>query len=109
MNKFRHFYIDIYGINLYFIKCKKDYFVKKFRAEFKTDVCASGCASFCFVEKRKQDVGVIWIESYEQLHHEVFHAVAWIMRDIGMAMTEPSEEAYAYLMDYIVRLIRKRK
>lgn len=108
MNKWRHFYIDIYGVNLYFIKCTRGKFVKKTLEEFNKVVSSetSRTGGFCEVCGCS---GVIWIEEWEVLHHEVFHATCWIMRTAGISLTGETEDAYAYLADYIVRLIKKRK
>lgn len=37
------------------------------------------------------------------LAHETFHATVSILRRVGMSLTEESEEAYAYLNDFITR------
>jgi hypothetical protein len=108
MNKFRHFYIDIYGLNLYFIKCEKHYFIKKTLIEFNKIVPPdiNGSGAFCGI---CECTGVIWVDDWEILHHEVFHAVCWIMRIAGIPLSGDTEDAYAYLMDYLLRRIRKRK
>lgn len=46
--------------------------------------------------------------SHSTLAHEIFHAVDFIMRDIGMKLTEHSHEAYAYLVGYLTEQIYKR-
>jgi hypothetical protein len=33
--------------------------------------------------------------------HEIFHAVDFVMNDIGMKLTEESDEAYAYFVQYL--------
>lgn len=40
--------------------------------------------------------------------HESLHLTAQIMREIGMPLTIDSEEAYAYLIEYISNVIRKK-
>lgn len=39
--------------------------------------------------------------------HEAFHAVFMILHDAGMVPSTDSEEAYAYLIDYVVSNIHK--
>lgn len=40
--------------------------------------------------------------------HEVFHAVVYIMSRIGMKLKPCSDEAYAYLIDYMTQEIYNR-
>lgn len=40
--------------------------------------------------------------------HEVFHVVSKTLRNKGMTLVPESEEAYAYLLDYIVEQILER-
>lgn len=47
-------------------------------------------------------------EWYGHLSHEIFHAVEFIMERIGMKLTVDSDEAYAYLIDYITKEIYKQ-
>jgi len=39
--------------------------------------------------------------------HEAFHAAFMSLHDAGLAVTDDSQEAYAYLIDYIVSQIHK--
>lgn len=39
------------------------------------------------------------------INHEVFHVVHGILRDVGMVLTDESQEAYAYLNGYINKKI----
>lgn len=41
--------------------------------------------------------------------HEAFHAACFILNHIGMQLTRESEEAYAYLIGYLVDEIHKAK
>jgi hypothetical protein len=45
--------------------------------------------------------------SFGHLHHEVFHAVSFILHRIGLPHTLESEEAYAYLIQYLTEQIYK--
>lgn len=40
---------------------------------------------------------------YAVLAHEIFHAVDFIMRRIGITLSSDSDEAYAYLIGYVTR------
>jgi hypothetical protein len=41
----------------------------------------------------------------ELIAHEAFHATAYIMRHVGIRFSKSSEEAYAYLLEYIIENI----
>lgn len=41
--------------------------------------------------------------TYGVLAHEIFHAVDFIMRRIGITLSSDSDEAYTYLMGYVTR------
>lgn len=40
---------------------------------------------------------------YSVLQHEIFHAVSFTLRSVGINLTEDTEEAYAYLIDYLTK------
>lgn len=42
------------------------------------------------------------------LHHELFHAVCFILTDIGMKLTEDSVESYSYLIGHLTEQIYKQ-
>lgn len=44
-------------------------------------------------------------DSMATLAHEVFHAVSFILRGVGIEHTSDTEEAYAYAYDYLFRNI----
>lgn len=44
----------------------------------------------------------------DTIAHEVFHLTARIMRYIGCPLTEETEEPYAYLQDYLTRVIKNK-
>lgn len=48
-------------------------------------------------------------KDYGNLQHEIFHAVTFVMDRIGMKLVvEESDEAYAYLIDYLTVEIYKK-
>ena len=64
------------------------------------------------VINQEQGIFFIWMPSKPTtaedigfLAHEVFHAVAEIMRTIGVTFSENSEEIYAYTVGYLMHKI----
>lgn len=48
----------------------------------------------------------VYNEDYATLQHEIFHAVSFILNDIGMKLViNESDEAYAYLIGYLTKEI----
>lgn len=45
-------------------------------------------------------------DMFETVAHESFHMTKKVMDIVGCKLTESSEEAYAYLLSYIIRKIR---
>jgi hypothetical protein len=43
----------------------------------------------------------VWVKDMSHLLHECFHVVVWIMGNKGCKLTDDSDEAYAYLLEYI--------
>lgn len=50
----------------------------------------------------------ITVTDYGILQHEIFHAIDQILKYIGMTLSDDSDEAYAYLIEYVTREIYKR-
>jgi len=46
-----------------------------------------------------------WIDTTKLVVHECFHLTSYIMRRVGMPLTEESEEAFTYLQEELVRKI----
>jgi len=46
--------------------------------------------------------------SHGTLAHEIFHAIDFVLRDVGMVLSEQSYEAYAYLIGYLTKEIYKK-
>ena len=109
MRKFRHLWIDIYETNVYFIKCSRsvrDIQIKKLCGNIPkiSDTCDA------HTYRHTWDAGrgyVIWVTSWRDLTHELLHCVHWILDDVGMSLTDASEEAYAYLIGYLDNQFRK--
>jgi hypothetical protein len=45
------------------------------------------------------------VPSPGELAHECFHAVSYILRNISINLNDTSEEAYAYLLEYLIEKI----
>lgn len=45
---------------------------------------------------------------YGYLAHEIFHAVEFVMERIGMKLSNKSNEAYTYLVQYLTKEIYKK-
>lgn len=45
------------------------------------------------------------LRDHGTLAHEIFHIAYFILNKSGMPLTEDSEEAYAYLIDYLTKII----
>jgi len=61
------------------------------------------------IERDSKEVHIIWVESFEwyiweqsMLLHEIYHLVNAVMREIGMKLSEDSEEAYAYYLQSLM-------
>ncbi len=110
MRKWRHIYVELYQLNIYFIKCSSDYYQRKVAVEFDCKPPSMSCdvtGRFAVFQKKNIDVGVVWVKDWKWLAHELFHATHWIAQDRGLYLTDESEEAYAYLISYLDRKIRK--
>ena len=46
-------------------------------------------------------------QTFSILSHEIFHFATALMEKVGMKLTEESEEAYAYLIQFITKSILK--
>ena len=47
-------------------------------------------------------------QQYGTLAHEIFHAVDFIFKRIGITLSEDSDEAYAYMIGYLTEEIYKK-
>lgn len=108
MRKFRHAYIDLYRANFYFIKCSAKYYRDLAKEEFECNVVKpDGGGRFDVFEKEGCEIGVIWINEWKHLSHEIFHAAHWLLQSRGLWLTDASEEAYSYLIEYLDNKFRE--
>ncbi len=107
MKKFRYLYIEMYGINIYFIRCPRTLYKKRVKYEFgqESPVKQSSVEGTFEVYVRKDlPIGVIWLSGKSDighLVHECLHCVHFFFEDKGLFLSGNSEESYAYLIQHI--------
>lgn len=83
-------------------------FDKKYKSLKSAPTRVGQCWSFATGDQ------LIWFNSHHNritittITHEIFHAVCGILRDIGISLTNESEEIFSYLNDYILEYILGR-
>ena len=62
----------------------------------------------------KNGAGVLWIKKFDGsvywhwvLNHEIFHIVYQTIKHVGIKLSDSSEEAFTYLMEYLTKQILK--
>ena len=108
-----HIYDPIYKQNYYYFCCKshKDYqriARLKFKIEFKDKTNTDG--AFNVFEHGGIEVCFIWTKGrkVELIAHEISHAVSYVLRQKGLPLSDDTEEAYAYLTQFLMnQIIRK--
>ena len=109
MKKFRHIFVELYGFNLYYIKCDRSQYDKRVKYEFNEKAPfkqVSTYGTFEVYTKGAQAIGVLWLSEkakIDHLLHECFHAVHYFLDDYGFNLSNNSEEAYAYLLQYLFK------
>jgi len=113
--KILHIYEPLYQANFYYIPANsyKEYariIDKQLKIKSIFSDKTSG-AGFEVYEKDNTDVGFIWAPKgkWDLISHECFHASHWLMANRGLKLTDDSEEAYAYLLQFIVGQIKDSK
>ena len=63
-----------------------------------------------FIHCGKPRVTILWLKrlvpepaSIATATHEIFHATAWVMERVGVVYDEKSDEAFAYLMEHLMK------
>ena len=111
--KFRHIWIGVYGVNIYWVVCDRANYEKLAKSEFGESPPKLKDGRFEVYVKAKEEICVIWLKkgkaNHPELCHEAFHAAHWILQRAGCWLTDSSEEAYAYLIQYIFKEIAKKK
>lgn len=98
------FKIPIYGYKVLLAIVEDiDEYCEDLKLEIKSDKCK---AIIIAIENK-----FILVFQKDRLHenlivHESFHLTAQVMRLIGCSLTDESEEAYAYLQEWIYKTVR---
>jgi hypothetical protein len=83
------------------------------KKEFDEDVTSEKKGGkFEVYHKKGYDICVIWLPykvPMSIIAHECLHAVHYILMKKGLWLTDSSEEAYAYLLQFIMKNILKEK
>jgi len=102
VRKWRHTYCETYRQNFYFIKCEPQQYVRLVKRTFDVDIDApTGGGRFQVFYLDSIPIATIWIKEWHHLPHEVFHAVYWALSYRGLWLSDGSEEAYAYMIEYL--------
>ena len=106
--EFKHIWIEWLEVNVYWIQCSREQWVKKLHDYFGVswNHDDSECGNFSTYRKNGTNVGVIWFTNKEQsLAHECFHAVCWILAQRDIEFNQATEEVYAYMLQYLIKNI----
>jgi hypothetical protein len=99
-----YYYFDVKTIetyhNLTLSIFKVPHEVKKTKQDGKFEVYISEGVPIC----------CIWVKDKlpEIIAHECFHAVHWVLKEKGIILSDDSEEAYAYLIQFLMANILGR-
>ena len=112
----------IYRNNFALLCCPANQAADRLRLVLPEDVCAECDPIFkelnCegrFICTRYDTSGlfvVFWLKSSADVPvivHEAFHAVWYFLRDKGLKLSEDSEEAYTYMLEWLMREILTRR
>ncbi len=110
MRNFKHMYIELYKHNIYYALCSGNRYINRVKDEFGTIVLniEHSVGRFRVYYKDNDPIGVIWVRDKKDIcsiAHECFHAACWILADRGISLTDESEEAYAYLQQFLLKKI----
>ncbi len=112
MTKIKYIWVPSYQANIWWFRGTRKQYATLIRREFKREAPEPARTVSGTVEEyltRRQTVYMIWLKNHvvHVLAHECFHATYHVLRDRGVYLTDGSEEAFAYLMDFLIREIRK--
>jgi len=114
---FKHIFIEVYGVNVYHVCCTREEYDLKIKDEFEMQAPEKSSeirGTFEIYNKDDVPIYVLWqhkdcSSDLSILVHEVFHTAYGILQNKGLWLTDSSEEAYAYLIQYIFKEILKSK
>ena len=108
-----HIYDFIYECNYYWIEAKDHAeYCKVMKRQFNLNIEVDPKdGHFRVIEKHGIPIGVIWAKRNQpdSIAHECFHAASYFLRSRGVELSDESDEAFAYLMSYLIRAITKAK
>ena len=108
--KLNHYYEKLFGTNLYWFRGSRKQYEQLVKDEFKLRAVEIKTSKGTFEVYKKNNiwVGVIWLSNrnFEVLVHECFHAVHWCLTDIGITLTDASDEVYAYFLQSLVKELK---
>lgn len=123
-NKFGQWYWHepIYRNNFALLCCPADQAADRLRLVLPEDVCAE-CDPILktldgqgrFICTRHDTSGlfvVIWLKpsaDVPTMAHEALHATWYLLKDKGLRLSEDSEEAYTYMLEWLLREIMTRR
>ena len=110
-NGITHIYDPVYMKNYYIcIGVSNSKFRKIMKERINLDFDKENSDGKFYVRKRKgQNVGIIWSKDKSVTFiHECLHAVCWCMRDKDISLTFESEEAFTYLLQFLIKWSLKK-
>ena len=111
--KFNHIWEDLYKVNIWWFQGPRKQYTALVYKELKLKAADIGDTVRGRVEHfiaDGQPLPIIWLrhKNIADLAHEVFHVVHWIMKYKGIYLSDDSEEAYAYLLEYLMEEIMEK-
>jgi hypothetical protein len=85
--------------------CTKEYIKQIFSKELTKGRCIRFRSGHVLIRLRSYPVNP---SDHDALQHEIFHAVSLTLRNLGLLLSDDSEEAFAYLTGYVTRQVHKR-
>jgi hypothetical protein len=104
----KNIYCELYNTNIWVsYGTPKDYFIKQVKHELHTDITLQHSTNGRYIQFTKDNIAINWIWTNDKspilLAHEAFHAAHCILQSKGLRLTDDSEEAYAYFIEFIMR------
>lgn len=108
MGRIKHVYDDVWRQNYYYVCCPTHEELRKIiKKELNIDleIKENTEGTFYVLESNGVQIYLIWTK-YKKANiicHELMHAVSYGLRHKGLPLSDESEEAYCYLLDFLVR------
>ena len=115
MAELRKIHIAVYGFDLFYIVSSWDECVEKFKENFEDDISdkCTGTGWATSLITGNDTAYFIWIDDevgFDVIAHEAFHAMKFILINYaGLTLSCDSDEAFAYLLGYIIRQVVDRE